>query len=187
MNRLTLERYSWRLEPRRPSWLVRDREPYTPSDLVVPVVDGVAVVDRFGLDFPGIPSMYLLPPSQHWLGDPDYVERDDDDVEKAVILDGSCGVAGCCGLSATVTVGEAEVTWSGFFARVRPRIDQGISFTFSVGEYREAIASVAVVEPTIWAERISSRITWVENRRRRRAPLRVRPLDRKSQPRVDGF
>jgi hypothetical protein len=180
VNRLTLERYNWRVKPRRPWWLVRDPELRRPIDLVVPVVDGVAVADRVGLGFPGLPSRYVVSPSRHWLGHPEYVECDDDDVEKTVILDGGCGVAGCCGLSATVTVGDEVVTWVGFFARITPRIDERISFTFSLADYRDAIASISLVEPTAWVERIPSRVTWVENRRLRRSPVRVRPGDSNS-------
>jgi hypothetical protein len=69
--------------------MVRDAPYELRTDLAVPVVDGERL-DRVCGGLPGVDASLVAPPSQHWLGTPEYFEAD-----RAVVLDGGCGEAGC--------------------------------------------------------------------------------------------
>lgn len=114
----------------------------TPIDLelAVPVVDGVPLHELMGERFFGIDASLVSPPSRHLLGTPAYVEEG-----RAVILDGDCLHAGCCGVMAQVVVGERTVQWIDFFARGAPDIPTAVSFEFDRQQYEAALASLDAV------------------------------------------
>jgi hypothetical protein len=60
----------------------------------------------------GLPPEYVLPPSKHFLGEPD---RDMYDIHgKVQVLECECGEPGCWPFLVKITVGEDRVTWSDF-------------------------------------------------------------------------
>jgi hypothetical protein len=109
-------------------------------DLAVPVVDGTPLHELMGERFFGIDSSLVSPPARHLLGAPAYVEEG-----RAVILDGDCLHAGCCGVMAHVVVGERVVSWIDFFARGGPDIPDEPSFEFDRQQYEAALASFDAV------------------------------------------
>jgi hypothetical protein len=122
-----------------------DDEFYAPTDIAVPVIDDVPFFETVGDRYPGVAVGLVTPPSRHWLGEPRYGENG-----RAVILDGTCGHAGCCGVLARITIADALVTWSDFFARGHPELPEGLHFQFDRTTYQEAIAGVMNREPTDW-------------------------------------
>ncbi len=115
------------------------------TDLAVPLVDGVQLFEKLGDRWPGVDVGLVAPPSRHWLGQPVYQEEG-----RAVILDGECGCAGCCGVMARITLDGPVVVWSDFFARGRPPLPQGLRFEFHRSAYEAAIAAVLNSEPKAW-------------------------------------
>jgi hypothetical protein len=138
VNRFRLARYSVVYEP-------PDDDPFTPRDLAVPIIDGTPLFEAIGDRHPGLVVHLVAPPSRQWLGRPSYVEYG-----RAVVLDGSCGIAECCGVVARIDIGETTVSWSDFAANGLPDLPSGLHFTFDRGEYERAIAEVASLEPTTW-------------------------------------
>jgi hypothetical protein len=118
-----------------------------PADALVPVVDGVRLCDLLGGDrHPGVHYAEVAPPSRHWLGEPaDLVDG------RVVLLDGSCGIAECCGIVAHIDLGPDHVRWHGLFARGGDPVPPGLSFTFDRAQYEAAIAGVGSIEPQPWA------------------------------------
>ncbi|MDQ6945728.1 MAG: hypothetical protein M3256_05500 [Actinomycetota bacterium] len=106
-------------------------------ELAVPVIDGVRLSERLGGRFPGIAMKLLVLPSNHWSGVPEYVEE-----ERPVILDGGCGIAGCCGVMARIELTPTAVVWADFFARGRPQLPDRLCFEFDRQQYILAIAAL---------------------------------------------
>jgi len=104
-------------------------------EIAVPVVDRVPLYVTLPERFPGIAMSTVAPPSRHLLGAPVYVED-----ERTVLLDGWCGVAGCCGVMARITVDRTTVIWSDFFARGLPELPPDLRFAFDRWDYEQAIS-----------------------------------------------
>lgn len=117
-----------------------------PTDLAVPLIDGVPLFETLGDRYPGVDVALVAPPSRHWLGEPV-----DEEEGQAVILDGGCGFAGCCGVMARITLDGPIVVWSDFFATGRPPLPTGLHFEFDRTAYETAIAAVLTSEPMDWA------------------------------------
>ena len=77
-----------------------------------------------------IPTRLVAPPSRHWLGEPTPGISDGADV---AVLEGGCGIWECCGVRASIDIGETVVRWN----------VHGLgTFTFDRTEYEQVIASV---------------------------------------------
>lgn len=108
-----------------------------PTDLAVPIIDGVRLSDSCG-GLPGVDVSLVAPPSRHWLGSPEYVELD-----RAVVLDGNCGEAGCCGTMARISIYRDVVRWDDFFlAGDQLGRAKNLTFVFDRREYEAAIDAV---------------------------------------------
>lgn len=110
-------------------------------DIVAPLVDGRPLHEIMGGRFPGLATALVAPPAGQYLGQPRY--RED---HRAVLLDGDCLEAGCCGVMAAVSVEQTVVLWTDFFARGAPRIPAGVSFEFDRQQYEAALASIQDLE-----------------------------------------
>jgi len=117
----------------------------SPEDLAVPVIDGRPFAEMLSDRYPGVTLSLVVPPSRHWLGAPTRVEQG-----RAVILDGSCGYAGCCGVMAHIEVGPGTVVWSDFIAGGSPRIPSGLRFEFNRAEYEAALAGLGTQPALEW-------------------------------------
>jgi hypothetical protein len=112
-------------------------------DAVVPVVDDVRLSELVGGDrFPGLHVKSVAPPSTQWLGRPTYEEDG-----YAVVLDGWCANAGCCGVFARIRLDGGVVRWSDFGGRGRPDMPDGLAFEFDRTEYESALAAAAIATP----------------------------------------
>ena len=131
MHRFSLERYAYEQDGDWPD----TRETV---DVVVPVVDGVPLYEIVEAHYPGVAIEHVAAPSHEWLGQPTY----GDDGGRAVVIDGSCGVAGCCGVLADIVVSTNVVTWTGLFSRAVDTALETFAFLFDRGEYERAIANV---------------------------------------------
>jgi len=120
---------------------------YGATDLAVPVVDSVPVFEIVGDRWPGVPAEWVLPPSEHWLGSPVREE-----FGKAVVLDGSCGEAECCGVFARVSFEPDTVVWDQFDSPGAPGLPEGLRFEFAREDYVAQLRDVATVEPIEWVE-----------------------------------
>jgi len=122
-----------------------DEDFYGATDLAVPIIDGTPlfklVVDRY----PGVATALVAPPSRHWLGE---IAHGVDG--RAVVLDGTCGSAGCCGVFARITVGDDVVVWSDFVARGAPELPDRLHFGFDRSAYETAIAGLLDLQPVDW-------------------------------------
>jgi len=125
--------------------LLRYRE--SPEDLAVPVIDGHPLAKMLTDRYPGVAISLVVPPSRQWLGAPTRVEQG-----RAVILDGSCGYAGCCGMMAHIEVRSGTVVWSDFLARGSPRIPSGLRFEFDRAEYETSLAGLVTQQPVEWTD-----------------------------------
>ena len=92
--------------------------------------------ERLGDRYPGLPLRLVVTPARQWLGAPTYAEKD-----HAVILDGTCGHAGCCGVMARIDLRRKTVVWHDFFARGSPALPAGLRFEFERLAYEEALSS----------------------------------------------
>jgi hypothetical protein len=106
-------------------------------DIAVPVVDGVPLHEVMGKRFFGIDSGLVRPPSQHLLGEPSYAEQG-----LAVVLDGSCLIAGCCGVMVHIVVTDTTVHWVDFFTRGAPEITGSPAYEFDRVQYEAALHSI---------------------------------------------
>ncbi len=142
MNRFRLARYSV---------VLPDEESFAATDLAVPIIDDVPLFVVVGSDFPGVPVVLVAPPSGHWLTDPDdsYV---DEESGRPAVLDGSCGIAECCGVMARIDVTASTITWSDFVVRGRGHVPSALQLTFDRAEYERALAQVLDIEPTAWTD-----------------------------------
>jgi len=120
----------------------------SPEDLAVPVIDGDPLAEMLTDRYPGVALSLVVPPSRQWLGAPTRAEQG-----RAVILDGSCGYAGCCGVMAHIEVGPGTVVWSDFIARGSPRIPTGLRFEFDRAEYEASLAGLGTQQPLEWTDR----------------------------------
>ncbi len=134
----SLVRYRVRPQP-------EDEKLYAAIDLAVPVIDGSPLFLALGDRYPGIAVDLVAPPSRQWLGDVRYGEGD-----RAVVLDGICGEAGCCGVFARILLHDGLVVWSDFFARGLPKLPKGLRFEFDRDAYERTIAGVVDLPPMDW-------------------------------------
>jgi hypothetical protein len=116
------------------------------DDLAIPVVDGQWLSKLLDDAFPGVDVGLVAPPSKQWLGEPSYAEHG-----RAVVLDGGCGEAGCCGVVARIQVRPTEVRWSEFYGHGRhPPYPADLEFTFDRSDYEAALRSLRNLEPEPW-------------------------------------
>jgi len=116
-----------------------------PDDIAVPVIDGVPLFERLPDRYPGLAVSMVTPPSGQWLGAPVYEKNG-----RAVILDGKCGVAGCCGVMAKFEVRFDAVIWHDFYALGGPDLPGDLEFGFVRWEYEKALASIVSAPRTAW-------------------------------------
>ncbi|MCE9623546.1 MAG: hypothetical protein K8R99_14510 [Actinomycetia bacterium] len=142
MNELSFRRYAYTLVFKRNlqnRW--RPRPPLN-LDLIVPVIDGKTVQEILNHGgYAGLPAHYVEPQSTQWSGPPGY---GDDGL--AAILDGGCGVVGCCGVQASITFDETTVRWSGF--RTGTGKPDEHEFVFDRAAYDAAINGIAKLSVT---------------------------------------
>ncbi len=148
MNVLSFERHAYTLVYKR---TIQNRwRPPPPKrlDLIVPIIDGVTVRELLNYDgFPGLPARYVEPHATHWTGFPNY----GDDGRWAVI-DGGCGVVGCCGVQATITKDTATVRWSHFTIGTGEPDDR--QYVFDRRAYDTAVDRIPELEPIEVQERV---------------------------------
>ena len=147
MNELTFQRWDYTLVFRRNiqnRW--RPRQPER-IDMIVPVIDGVTVKDILDHDgFAGLAALYVEPTATHWGGSPNY-----GDDGRWAIIDGSCGVVGCCGVQADITVAETTVGWSRFKTGTGEPDDR--KYVFDRTAYMAAVNGIAHLHPMAVTER----------------------------------
>lgn len=114
-----------------------------PTGIAMPIIDGVPLYERLGDRYPGIAYELVAVPSRHWLGDANYLAYG-----RTVILDGDCGVAECCGVTARIDSDGATITWSDFHGRGAPDLPDNLKFGFDRQQYEHAITQLSGVEPT---------------------------------------
>jgi len=119
--------------------------------MVVPVVDRMPLFSWIGADvLPGVTFDLVAPPSMQWRGRPHYVEHD-----QAVVINGGCGNAGCCGVMATIQLEDSAVRWSDFVIGYSRPIELG-PFEFDREVYERTIDQVASLPAVRWLlERVS--------------------------------
>jgi hypothetical protein len=116
-----------------------------PEELVVPIIDGTPLHEMVDDRLAGLALTLVAPPSGQWLGTPTY--QDDG---RAVILDGTCRIAECCGVFARITVTNETVRWSDFVARGEPPLPPGLDFEFERVAYEAAINGVRESPDHVW-------------------------------------
>lgn len=119
------------------------------TEIAVPVIDGTPLFALMQDRFPGV-ATNLLVDGRHLLGAPLYGEDG-----RAVLLDGTCGHAGCCGVMARVEVTTERVIWTDFFARGAPELPAGLRFEFDRRQYEEALSSIRdipLLDPSAWPD-----------------------------------
>ena len=94
------------------------------DEVVVPIIDGVPLHEMLGRRPSGLSLSY---------------EEDG----RAVVLDGTCGVAGCCGVFARITMNADTVHWSDFFTRSDPPLPAGLAFEFDRVAYEATINALS--------------------------------------------
>lgn len=119
----------------------------TPEDIAVPVVDDVPLYELLGDRYPGLPVGLVVPPARQWLGGPTYVQDG-----RVVILGGTCGSAGCCGVMARIALTRDSVIWRDFFARGAPDLPKGLRFEFDRTEYENALATLPTAPRLEWSD-----------------------------------
>lgn len=124
-----------------------DDEPFfAAADLVVPVVDGIPLFEMLGGGgCPGIPDEWVWPPSRQWLGSPEYVEYG-----RAIVLDGACGVAGCCGVVARISALTDTVIWDEFHGHGATKPPERLQLEFERDDYEAQLERLPRVEVTEW-------------------------------------
>jgi hypothetical protein len=136
LNRFTVLRFHVPVQSEQPF--------FAASDLVVPVIDGTPFFEMLGGGWPGIPEQWVLPPSRQWLGSPEQAEYG-----RAIVLDGSCGDAGCCGVMARISVLSDTVIWDEFYG-LAPDLPEPLRFEFDRVGYEEQLAALPHVPVTEW-------------------------------------
>ncbi len=109
------------------------------------IIDGTPLFKILGDRYPGVAVGLVAPPSGHWLGDIRYGEDD-----RAVVLDGICGTAGCCGVFARIAVEDDAVVWSDFVARGTPELPSRLHFEFDRATYEKAVAGLLDLQGVDW-------------------------------------
>lgn len=142
MNEMSFRRYSYTVVFKRNlqnRWRPRPRRENV--DLVVPLIDGQPVATLVGWDgvLPGLRAHFVEPKAQQWGGPPSY-----GDDGRTAIIDGDCGVVGCCGVQAGVTFGATEVRWSHFTIGNREPDDR--DYVFDRTAYETAVSGIASLE-----------------------------------------
>jgi hypothetical protein len=124
-----------------------DEEQFFPAaDLAVPVVDGIPLFEMIGGGgYPGVPESWVRPPSREWLGAPEYVEYG-----RAIVLDGACGVAGCCGVVARISVLPDTVIWDEFHGHGATQPPERLRFEFDRDDYEAQLEGLPRVAVTEW-------------------------------------
>jgi hypothetical protein len=116
------------------------------EEVVIPIIDGTPLYQMVEGRYVGLGISFVAPPSRQWLGTPTYGEAG-----RAVILDGSCEIAGCCGVFARITLTDDRVIWSDFRTRGRPPLPAGLHFEFDRSRYEAVIANVASAPERRWS------------------------------------
>jgi hypothetical protein len=114
-------------------------------DLVVPVIDGTPLFEMLGGGCPGIPDEWMRPPSRQWLGAPEHVEYG-----RAIVLDGSCGSAGCCGVVARISVLADTVIWDEFYGHGAMDPPERLQFDFERDHYEAQLQGLPRLAATEW-------------------------------------
>jgi hypothetical protein len=147
VNQLTFQRWDCTITFKRNlqnRW--RPRQPEH-IDMIVPFIDGVAVKDLLGHDgYAGLPSNYVEPHATHWDGPPNY-----GDDGRWAIIDGGCGVVGCCGVEADITFETDTVRWS-HFTIGQQDTDQR-EYTFDRAAYAATIDAIPRLHPIAVTEK----------------------------------
>ena len=139
LHRLSFRRYAYTVVHRRNLQNRWRPPPPEEMDLIVPVIDGRTLKNILGFDgLPGLPAQYVEPNATQWSGPASY---GDDGL--SAIIDGGCGVVGCCGVQASVSFENDTVRWSGF--TVGTADPDGRAFEFDRVEYEQAIAGLATL------------------------------------------
>lgn len=149
VNELSFRRYAYTLVFKRNlqnRW--RPRPPQT-IDLVVPVIDGKTVAELVGWSggLAGLPAHYVEPFTTQWNGPPGY-----GDDGRAAIIDGDCGVVGCCGVQADITFDETTVRWSAF--TIGTGEPDGREYLFDRRAYEAAINGITSLNATPVQEKV---------------------------------
>lgn len=147
MNELTFQRWDYTLTFKRNlqnRW--RPRQPER-IDMIVPFIDGAAVKDILGHDgFAGLPSNYVEPHATQWGGPPNY-----GDDGRSAIIDGGCGVVGCCGVAADITFETDTVRWSHF--KIGTSEPDQREYVFDRAAYSAAIDTIPRLHPIAFTEK----------------------------------
>ena len=139
MNQFTVARYRVVPGPHRSDYSGA-------PDLAVPVIDGTPLFEMLDDRAPGVPFGWLWPPSGHWMGSPTAVEFD-----RVVVLDGTCGMAECCGVVASIVLGSWTVVWEDFYSPGAPDVPDGLRFEFVRGLYEKQLAGLGSLDAVPWA------------------------------------
>jgi len=118
------------------------------TDLAVPVIDGIPLFERLDDRWPGIAFEWLWPLSGQWTGSPELVEYG-----RAVVLDGSCGQAGCCGVVARIIVGSDTVVWEDFYGHGAPEVPEDLRFEFARESYESELQRLGTLHAVEWIVR----------------------------------
>ena len=140
MNSFAVARYA--VQPRD-----EDDEVFGATDLAVPIVDGAPLFAILGGRWPGVPFEWLFGAPGRWPGPPLHTAWD-----RAVVLDGSCGVAECCGLVADITVHAETVVWDNFYCHGSATIPSDLRYEFVRTEYEAALDEARELLPVDWTQ-----------------------------------
>ncbi|MEY4229237.1 MAG: hypothetical protein RLZZ362_86 [Actinomycetota bacterium] len=115
--------------------------------MIVPFIDGVAVKDLLGHDGDaGLPSNDVEPCATHWGGPPNY-----GDDGRWAIIDGGCGVVGCCGVEADIIFETDTVRWSRF--KIGQRDPDQREYRFDRAAYAATIGAIPRLHPIAVTEK----------------------------------
>jgi hypothetical protein len=143
VNVLSLRRYAYSQVSKRRSPLLWKHGKVVEMELIVPVIDGTPLHELLGHGgLPGIPSGLVEPVAVQWTSTPGY--RDDEG--RAVIIDGECTEARCCGVLAEIRFTPATTTWSRFGNDCEDLVPR--AFTFDRTAYERVIAGIASLPAT---------------------------------------
>ena len=115
------------------------------GDQFAPAVDGTPLFEVIGHDWPGVPTYWFDSNPGEWLGSPRHVEYG-----RSVVLDGSCGVAGCCGVVARISVGPEVVIWDQFYCHGGLDLTDAFRFEFAADQYRSQLAAWDAIPRVEW-------------------------------------
>lgn len=117
-----------------------------PDDVVVAVVNGAPLGEQFDDEpFPGI-ELSRVADRHEWLGAE--AERDQ---TWAVVLDGGCGEAECCGIYAKITQDADSVVWQDFWSNSSAqKLPTGLVLRFDRADYEAALERLRKGRPRLW-------------------------------------